>query len=148
MSFTTCLLRLLPPFLNFFYFTLCDGGMISSFVSAASDVNPSNVAGQKTAEPAVAVENAAQQTTQEQTEGQPMVVTAAETAERTQLGRGPERAPLQGMMRLQGRLPRAASRSRETEPRLRRLLKDEGPQLHPGRRLLRQRAPLAGVRVL
>jgi len=33
------------------------------FVSAASDVDPNNVAGQKTAEPAVVVEDAAQQTT-------------------------------------------------------------------------------------
>ena len=55
--------------------------MISSFVSAASDVDPGNVAGQKMAEPAVVVENTAQQTTQEQTEEQPTVVTAAETAE-------------------------------------------------------------------
>jgi len=51
------------------------------FVSAASDVDPDNVTGQKTAELAVVVEDAAQQTTQEQTEGQPMVVSAAETAE-------------------------------------------------------------------
>jgi len=51
------------------------------FVSAASDVDPDNVAGQKTAEPTVAVEDATQQTTQEQTEGQPTIVSAAETAE-------------------------------------------------------------------
>ena len=78
MSFTTCLLRFLPPF---FYFASCDVSMISSFVSAAWDVDPGNIAGQKTAEPAVVVENAAPQTTQEQTEEQPTVVTAAETAE-------------------------------------------------------------------
>ena len=53
--------------------------MISA--SAASDVDPGNVAGQRTAEPAVVVENAAKQTTQEPTEEQPAVVTAAETAE-------------------------------------------------------------------
>jgi len=35
--------------------------MMSSFASAASDVDPGNVAGQRTAEPAVAVENAAEQ---------------------------------------------------------------------------------------
>jgi hypothetical protein len=47
----------------------------------ASDVDPGNVTGQKTAEPAVVIEDTAQQTTQEQTEDQPTVVTAAETAE-------------------------------------------------------------------
>ena len=52
-----------------------------NFVSAASDVDPDNVAGQKTAEPAVVVEDAVQQTTQEQSEEQPMVVTVAESAE-------------------------------------------------------------------
>ena len=51
------------------------------FVSAAADVDPDNVAGQKAAEPAVVVEDAVQQTIQEQTEGQPTVVSAAETAE-------------------------------------------------------------------
>jgi len=51
------------------------------FVSAASDVDPDNTAGQKTVEPRVVVEDAAQQTTQEQIEGQPTVVSAAETAE-------------------------------------------------------------------
>ena len=51
------------------------------FVSAASNIDPHNVAGQKTAEPTVVVEDASQQTTQEQTEGQPMVVSAAETTE-------------------------------------------------------------------
>ena len=51
------------------------------FVSAASDVDPDNVVGQKTAEPTVVVEDAAQQTTQEQTEGQPTVVSAVETTE-------------------------------------------------------------------
>ena len=51
------------------------------FVSVASDVDPDNVAGQKTAELAVVVEDAAPQTTQEQIEGQPTVVTMAETAE-------------------------------------------------------------------
>ena len=59
----------------------CDVSMISSFVSAASNVHPGNVAGQRTAEPTVVVENAAEQTTQEQTEEQPAVVTVAETAE-------------------------------------------------------------------
>jgi len=55
--------------------------MVSSFASAASDVDPGNVAGQKMAEPAVVVENTAEQTTQEQTEEQPTVVTVAETVE-------------------------------------------------------------------
>jgi len=54
---------------------------MSSFTSATSDVDPGNVAGQRTAEPTVVVENAAEQTTQEQTEEQPAVVTVAETAE-------------------------------------------------------------------
>ena len=52
-----------------------------NFVSAASDVDPDNVAGQKTAEPAVVVEDAARQTAQEQSEEQPTVVTMAESAE-------------------------------------------------------------------
>jgi len=51
------------------------------FVSTASDVDPDNVDSQKTAEPAVVVKDVAQQTTQEQTEVQPTVVIAAETAE-------------------------------------------------------------------
>ncbi|XP_021321722.1 flocculation protein FLO11-like [Sorghum bicolor] len=55
--------------------------MISSFVSAASNVHPGNVAGQRMAEPTVVVENAAEQTTQEPTEEQPTVVTATETTE-------------------------------------------------------------------
>ena len=55
--------------------------MISSFVSTASDVDPGNITGQKTVEPAIIVENAAQQTTQKHAEEQPTAVTAAETAE-------------------------------------------------------------------
>ena len=55
---------------------------MSLFVSAASDVDPDNVAGQKTAEPTVVVKDAARQTTQERTEGQPTVVSAVETAEK------------------------------------------------------------------
>jgi len=51
------------------------------FVSAASDIDPDNVAGQKTAEPAVVVEDAAPLTTQGRTEGHPTVVIGAETAE-------------------------------------------------------------------
>jgi len=51
------------------------------FVSAASDVDPDNVAGQKTVEPAVVVENAAEQATQGQVEEQPTVATVAETVE-------------------------------------------------------------------
>jgi len=54
---------------------------MSSFVSAASDVDPDNVAGQRTAEPTVIVENAAEQTTQGQVEEQPTVVTVAEAVE-------------------------------------------------------------------
>jgi len=42
--------------------------MISYFASMASDVDPGNVVSQKTAEPTAVVENAAEQTTQEQTE--------------------------------------------------------------------------------
>ena len=55
--------------------------MMSSFASVASDVGPGNVAGQKIAEPVVAVENAAEQPAQEQTEEQPAVVTVAETVD-------------------------------------------------------------------
>ena len=50
-------------------------------VSAASNVDPDNVAGQKTAEPAAVVEDAAQQATQEQPEEQPTAMTAAESTE-------------------------------------------------------------------
>jgi len=50
-------------------------------ISAASDVDPDNVAGRGTAEPVVIVEDAAPQTTQERAEEQPTVVIAAETAE-------------------------------------------------------------------
>jgi len=50
-------------------------------VSAASDVDPDNVAGKRTAEPTAVVEDAAQQAAQEQPEEQPVVVTAAESAE-------------------------------------------------------------------
>ena len=55
--------------------------MMSSFASAASDVDPGNMAGQRTTELAAAVENAAEQTTQEQAKEQPAVVTVAETVE-------------------------------------------------------------------
>jgi len=54
---------------------------MSPFASAASDVDPGNVAGQRTAEPEVVVDNAVEQTTQEQTEEQPAVVTVAKTVE-------------------------------------------------------------------
>jgi len=54
---------------------------MSSFASTASDVDPGNVASQRTAEPAVVVDNATEWTTQGLTEEQPTVVTAAETAE-------------------------------------------------------------------
>jgi hypothetical protein len=47
----------------------------------ASDVDPGNIAGQRTAELAVVIENAAEQTTQEQTEERPAVVTMAETCQ-------------------------------------------------------------------
>jgi len=50
-------------------------------VSAASDVDPDNIAGQWTAQPAAVVEDAAQQATQEQPEEQPAAVTVAESAE-------------------------------------------------------------------
>jgi hypothetical protein len=42
--------------------------MISSSASVASDVDPGNVAGQRTTEPAVVVENAAKQTAPEPAE--------------------------------------------------------------------------------
>jgi len=53
----------------------------SSFVSAALDVDPSNVAGLRTTEPAVADKDAAEQTVREQPEEQPAVVAVAATAE-------------------------------------------------------------------
>ena len=49
--------------------------------SAASDVDPDNVASQRTAEPAAVVEDAAQQAAQEQPEEQRTVVTVAESVE-------------------------------------------------------------------
>jgi len=117
------------------------------FVSAASDIDPNNVAGQKTAEPAVVDENASKQTIRVPTEEQPTVVAAAETAEEAPAQTRTGGARQQGMMRLRGCLPRAVSWRRATEPRLPRLLKKEGPRLHPEQRLLCQRAPLAGIRV-
>lgn len=53
---------------------------MSSFVSAAFDVDPDNVTGQRMAKPAVVIENAAVQTIQVQVEEQPAVVTVAEVA--------------------------------------------------------------------
>ena len=70
----------LPPCCCFFVASY-DVGMLSTFASAASDVDPGNVVGQRMAQPAVVVENAAEQTTLEQTEEQPAVVTAVETTE-------------------------------------------------------------------
>jgi len=49
-------------------------------ISAASNVDPDNVAGQRTAEPAAVVEDAAQQATQEQPEEQPTAETTAKSA--------------------------------------------------------------------
>jgi hypothetical protein len=43
------------------FFLTFDVRMMSSFARAKWDVDPSNVAGQRIAEPAVAVENAAEQ---------------------------------------------------------------------------------------
>ena len=54
---------------------------MSYFTSATSDVDLGNIACHRTAEPTVVIENATEQTTQEQTEEQPAVVTVAETAE-------------------------------------------------------------------
>ncbi|XP_021321346.1 skin secretory protein xP2-like [Sorghum bicolor] len=48
--------------------------------SAASDVDPDNVAGQRTAEPAAVVGDAAQQTAQEQPEERPAATTAAKSS--------------------------------------------------------------------
>jgi len=48
--------------------------------SAASDVDPDNVAGQRTAEPVAVVGDAAQQAVQEQPEEQPVATTVAESA--------------------------------------------------------------------
>jgi hypothetical protein len=59
----SCIISLLQFLLFIFFAVNFDIGIMSSFVSAASDVDPDNVAGQKTAEPAVVVENATEQTT-------------------------------------------------------------------------------------
>ena len=98
-----------------------------NFVSAASDIDPDNVAGQKTAEPAIVVE---EQTGQEQFEEQPMVVTAAESAEGHP---APARTGASTPARDDEAArtpPRAVSRRRKTELRLPRLLKKGGSQLH------------------
>jgi len=75
------------------------------------------------------------------------VVIGAETAEEHQLQRGQEQAPLWGMKRLRGHLPREVLWRRKTKLRLPRLLKKGGSPLHPEQRPLRQRAPLAVVKV-
>ena len=49
--------------------------------SAASDVDPGNVAGSKSTEPAAANHNAAEQTVREQPVEQPAIVTAMEVAD-------------------------------------------------------------------
>jgi len=54
---------------------------MSYFVSAASDVDPDHIAGQRTAEPIAVVGDAVPQTTQEHAEEQPATTTAAESAE-------------------------------------------------------------------
>jgi len=51
------------------------------FVSAASDVDPSNVVGLGTTEPAVTDKDGAEQTAREQLVEQPAVVSVAETTE-------------------------------------------------------------------
>jgi len=51
------------------------------FVSAASDVDPDHIDGQRTAEPVAVVGDAVPQTTQEHAEEQPATTTAAESAE-------------------------------------------------------------------
>jgi len=120
--------------------------MMSS-ASAASDVDPGNVAGQRTADPAVVVESATEQTTQEPTEEQPAVVTAAETArEDPAQARAGARTPTWDDEA--ARTPPPSSVVEEVDrAQLPRLLKKGGPQLHPGRRLLCQRAPLVRARV-
>ena len=54
------------------------------FVSAASDVDPSNVVGLGTTEPAIADKDAVEQTAREQPVEQPTVASMAETAEEDQ----------------------------------------------------------------
>jgi len=72
ISSKTCLLHF-PFFLVILHYLL--------FVSAASDVDPGNVAGLGTTEPAVADKDAADQTGREQPVDQPAVEPVAETAE-------------------------------------------------------------------
>ena len=143
MSSTTCLLHFLP-----YFFANFDIGMMSSFASAVSDVDPGNVAGQRTAEPAIAVKNATEQPIQEQTEEQPAVVTVAETVEEDLAeARAGASTPTRGDDAARGPPPSSVAEEGD-KARLPRQLKKGWPQLRPGQRLLHRRAPLVGVRVL
>ena len=118
------------------------------FVSAASDVDPSNVAGLRTTEPAVANENAAEQTVREQPVEQPAVVAVAETAEEDPAqDKAGVSTPTRGDETAATPPPSSVVEEGDKVPTPLQL-KKRGPQLQPQRRLPRRRAPLAGVRVL
>jgi hypothetical protein len=78
LSSKTCLLH----FLCFYKVYCCYGNLHRLFlVSAASDVDPSNIGGLRTTEPAVADKDAAGQTACERPVEQPAAVSVTETTE-------------------------------------------------------------------
>ena len=114
------------------------------FVSAASDVDPGNVAGLGTTEPAVADKDTAEQTAREQLVEQPAVVAVADTAEEDP---AQDKAGASTPTRGDETPPSSVAEEGDKVPTPLQL-KKRGPQLQPQRRLPRRRAPLAGVRVL
>ncbi|XP_021321316.1 uncharacterized protein KIAA2012-like [Sorghum bicolor] len=114
----------------------------------ASDVDLGNVTGHRTAEPAAVVENAAEQTTQEPTEEQPAAVTVAETVEEDS-AQARIRASTSVRDDEAARTPPPSSVAEEGDRAPTPLPAEERrAPTPPRRRLLRQRAPLVGVRVL
>ena len=117
------------------------------FVSAALDVDPGNVVGLATSEPAVADKDAAGQTAREQPVEQPTVASVAETTEEDPT-RDKARASTPTRVDETVRTPPPSSVVEEGDKVPTPLqLKKRGLQLRRQRRLPLRRAPLAEVGV-
>ena len=117
------------------------------FVSAASDVDPCNVAGLGRTEPAVADKDTADQTGREQPVEQPVVVSVVETAEEDPAqDRAGAWTPTRGDETAGTPPPSSVAEEGDKVPTPLQL-KKRGPQLQPRWRLPHRRAPLVEVRV-
>ena len=118
------------------------------FCSTASDVDPGNVAGSRTTEPAAADQNLVEPIAPERPVEQPAVVAVTEVAEENPTqDMAKASTPTRGDETMGTPPPSSGVEEGDKAPSPTRL-KKRGPRLQPQRRLPRWRAPLVGERVL